>query len=107
MDQETKTQKFLFWLLGGLFEVFAGVLGLSATAGGIVFVWQIFGFLRFGVWESMSVITMLAYFGSSWAAFPINWLGVHSILNSIPLSLALISFPFLVFCVLMMAFKRK
>lgn len=45
--------------------------------------------LRHGVWASYSLATALQWLGSSWAASPMDWLGLHSAANALPLWLAL------------------
>lgn len=51
--------------------------------------WQIFDFLRDGEWVSISIITALVKFDIPWAIYPQDWLGLHKVLDVIPLSAAL------------------
>jgi len=60
-----------FWLLTPL-----GILG-----------WQVYGYLRYAVWNSLSVIDALRWLGSNWASStPTDWTGLYSILEWTPLS---------------------
>src|SRR3970040_483024 len=52
-----------------------------------VIAFQLYAWLRTGAWEPISVVTLLAFVGLEWAISPNDWLGVHRILNFIPLSL--------------------
>ena len=48
-------------------------------------------YLMDGEWTALSVITALGWLDIEWASSPASWLGVHKILNGLPLALA----PFL------------
>jgi hypothetical protein len=60
-------------LLGGL-----GVLG-----------WQVYEYLRLGVWTPISIITALEWMQVQWAYSPNDWVGLHNILEKMPLSMAM------------------
>ncbi len=69
----------------------AGLFAAMVFVAAIGFVgWQCFEFLRGGAWPRHSVITGLAWAGASWAVSPMDWLGLHWLLQKIPLSLGLI-----------------
>jgi len=75
------------------------VWGLFFTGALFIFGYQLFQWLRHGDWKSISVITGLRWLESSWAVYPREWLGVHKLLDFIPLSIALILLglvPFLI-----------
>ena len=61
------------------------VVVILATVG--ILVWQIYSYLRFGEWPSLSVITALLWLNVDWARSPRDWAGVHKALEAIPLSL--------------------
>ena len=63
--------------------------GLPMIAGFIVFGDQVYLYLRDGVWIKMSVLYPF-YKDWDWVSSPKDWVGLHSILEEIPLSLALI-----------------
>jgi hypothetical protein len=67
-----------------LFEYIAGVLGCAIIIAipGIP-IWQAYNYLRYGVWEEISCLTILEYFDvkSDWVAEPNTWLGMHSVLE--------------------------
>jgi hypothetical protein len=49
--------------------------------------WQTYGYLRYSVWNSLSVIDALRWLGSNWASYPTDWTGLYSVLEWMPLSL--------------------
>ncbi len=63
------TIAFFLWILTPL-----GILG-----------WQIYGYLRYAVWNSLSVIDSLRWLGSEWASNPTDWTGLYSVLEWTPL----------------------
>lgn len=52
-------------------------------------------FLQSGNWPSISVVDALRFYGSEWAAYPDVWLGVHNILDSLPMSIGAVILGFL------------
>ena len=54
-----------------------------------LFVWQIYAWLKSSLWPSVSVIDALRWMGVSWAVAPHDWLGLHKLLNLVPLALTL------------------
>jgi hypothetical protein len=51
-------------------------------------------YLQIGEWPSLSVIDALHYFGSEWARAPDAWLGVHDLLDFMPMSFAAVLLGF-------------
>jgi hypothetical protein len=41
------------------------------------------------MWQPVSVITALCFADSSWALWPMDWLGLYKLLDAVPLSFAL------------------
>ena len=68
-----------------------GVVALSVAVslfiGGCIFVWQIYEFLKFDVWRSISLIDVLRTAEVQWATSPTDWLGLYRVLEWMPLSL--------------------
>jgi hypothetical protein len=52
--------------------------------------WQIYHYLRHDIWNSVSVVSALQWSGVKWAIAPTDWLGLHRILEWMPLSLAFV-----------------
>lgn len=71
----TKIQSF-FWSLLLIFSSLC-ILGF-----------QFFHYLKYGLWEKVSILYFLKG-NSIWADSPDNWIGLHNILEKIPLSLSL------------------
>ena len=69
--------------------VAAGLL----LAGPCFFVWQCYHWMRDGAWWPVSLLTALAWagVGGTWILFPTDWLGLHKLLDGIPLSIALVA----------------
>jgi hypothetical protein len=63
---------------------------LILIAGLIIFGWQIYQYLRYGIWNSVSIITLLAAMKYQWASNPTDWMGLHYVLTIAPLSGTLI-----------------
>jgi hypothetical protein len=70
-----------------------GVAALSVAVslffGICIFVWQIYEFLRFDVWYSVSLMDVLRTAEVRWATVPTDWFGLYRILEWMPLSLLL------------------
>lgn len=69
-------------------DVLIPVLGLGVLTAIGIMGWQIYAYLKFGEWPSLSVITILSWCNIEWARSPSDWVGVHKTLNAFPLSLA-------------------
>lgn len=56
---------------------------------GLIIAFQIFVFFDTGEWHKMSIIFLLQLIPETyhWATHPQSWLGIHKILNFIPLSI--------------------
>lgn len=71
------------------------VIGIAITflllSVGIVG-WQIFSYLRFDMWHSISLITTMQWLQNTWALSPVSWFGLFKVLDFIPLSLASLVF---------------
>lgn len=65
------------------------IAGAFALAGISVIGVQVVNFLYHGSWEPVSLITGLQWLGanSEWLQSPNSWVGLHSVLEFIPLSL--------------------
>lgn len=50
--------------------------------------WQIYTYLKFDEWHSISLITAMRWFEIKWAVSPDGWFGLYKVLDYIPLSLA-------------------
>ena len=62
--------------------------------------WQVYGYLRYAVWNSLSVIDALRWLGSKWAlSTPTDWTGLYSILNWTPLSVGVFVLGVLIYLV--------
>lgn len=72
------------WIWAAILAVAAGIL-----CGLAVFAYQAYWWLRMSYWFSISIITGLRWLDVSWARAPWDWLGLHALLDFIPLSLAL------------------
>jgi hypothetical protein len=72
-------------------EIYARIVVWPIIIGGLacfgILFYQGSKFLQIGVWQSVSVIDALRYFGSEWAHSPNTWLGVHKILDFLPMSI--------------------
>jgi hypothetical protein len=65
--------------------------GAPFLAGLILIGLQIYGWLRNGEWQSVTVLDGLRLFWSNpWLFAPQDWIGVHSILSRLPLSISLL-----------------
>ena len=69
----------------GLLIFVISVLGCIAVLG-----YQSFFYLRDGIWQSLSLISVANWMGSEWAANPRSWFGLHKILSWIPLSIGIV-----------------
>ena len=82
-----KTEQHDSFKSWGYFAAFA-----TFVAGPCIVVSQCYRWLRDGEWPPVSVITALQLAGVNWSFWPTDWLGLHKMLNRMPLSVALNSF---------------
>lgn len=67
------------------------VFGALICTGGIATGgYQVYLFLKEGIWEMTSIIDVLVWLEMKWAIDPDDWLGVWKILDKIPVGLVLI-----------------
>ncbi len=67
------------------------LVALPAVVGCGIILFQIYAYLRFSTWVSISVIDAAAYFSDdAWLSSPTDWNGLHSLLNMVPASLVLL-----------------
>jgi hypothetical protein len=65
----------------------AALLVLASFFGGAcILLWQVYGYLRFESWQPLSLVDVLSRFEVRWAIAPTDWLGLHRILEWMPLS---------------------
>lgn len=64
------------------------LVGLLAAVG--VIGWQIFAYLKFGAWHSLSVTHVMCLGNIEWGCYPSAWFGLHKILSELGLSAALL-----------------
>jgi hypothetical protein len=76
-------KKLLLKILGTTTSIFTTIFLMSLLLG----VGQIIYYLRFGDWQSVSVLDLLVSLGLEWEKSPASWMGVFRILDWIPLSL--------------------
>ncbi len=67
-------------------SIYPAVVGTLMCLG--IWGYQIYQYLKIGEWVRISVITVLRYNEVSWAWYPTEWIGVHKILDNIPVSIA-------------------
>jgi len=79
----------------------AGLAALAGLAGAAVaFLWQGIRWLQFETWTHLSLATALRWVdGRAWAHLAARWPDVYSVLDAIPLSLALLALAVLGFVV--------
>jgi hypothetical protein len=83
---KTSSEKFYQFVNGAI-----GLAGGLLVIGGIgLIVWQIYFYLKWDVWTSLSLIDGLAYFDYVWARNPTEWYGLHALLDKAPLSMLII-----------------
>ncbi len=75
-------------------EAVLTIASLVLTGALAVLVYQLYGWLRLGVWQPISVVTGLLWLKVSWAQSPSDWIGLHELLAWCPLSLALTALAF-------------
>ena len=62
------------------------LIGFAAAIG--IIGWQGYSYLRFGQWPALSIVAVLQWLQIDWARSPRDWMGLHELLDAIPLSLA-------------------
>jgi hypothetical protein len=70
------------------------VVGTSFVFSGIgLFIYQIYFWLKNGEWTEYSLLWPLSYIENlqSWVYYPIEWVGVHKILDFIPFPIFLVA----------------
>lgn len=87
MSKPTNNDPLMLISLAGIF-----ILGAAGSIG-----WQIYTYLKFDEWHSISLITAMLWLEIKWASSPIGWIGLYKILDYIPLSLASLFTGFLFF----------
>jgi hypothetical protein len=58
-----------------------------AVAGMGIFLYQCYLYLLVGEWHSISMLSVMKYIGIAWALHPQSWIGLHKILDFLPLAL--------------------
>jgi hypothetical protein len=78
-------------------SMIGGVTALASIAGAAVaFLWQGINWLQSSAWPKLSVATALRWLDArSWARLAHTWPEAYTLLDSIPLSLALVGLAFL------------
>ncbi|UXS09193.1 hypothetical protein [Agrobacterium tumefaciens] len=72
------------------------LVALPAVAGCGIILFQIYAYLRFNTWTSVSLIDVATYFSDDgWLTSPTDWNGLHSLLNMVPASLVLLGIAYL------------
>jgi len=76
-NEQTDLIKFV----AALALIFVGV----GTVG-----WQVYEYLRYSIWNPVSVIDALQWMKIQWALNPTDWIGLYNMLKMVPMSLTLI-----------------
>lgn len=86
---DTKSGKFQEQVDTVLVSSFSGTFGIAGVG---IIGWQIFRYLKDGDWPAVSLITALQWMGveKPWVSNPTEWVGLHSVMDTIPLSLTLV-----------------
>jgi hypothetical protein len=64
------------------------ILLIGIVAAAVILAWQLYSYLRFGAWPALSIVTLLNLLQIGWAQAPRDWIGLHALLDAIPLSAA-------------------
>lgn len=72
------------------------IVGLIFSGIGII-LWQLYHYLRFNEWISLSVVDLLKWCEVKWAFLPTDWLGMYRVLEFAPLSGSLFVAAWIVF----------
>ena len=92
-DQSSESGDGQSLVLGILGALLLASLTLGPLLNGIgVFGWQVLGWLSSGVWTPVTFLDFMHWAGvrREWVDNPTSWIGLWSLLNSIPLSVLLI-----------------
>lgn len=65
------------------------VIGVGMLAGLLLGGWQALTWLQLGWWPDLSVLHGLQWLGMHWASSPTGWSDLYTMLDSIPLAVAL------------------
>lgn len=84
-------------------EILAVIIVILIVSPMGILGWQIYQFLRFDAWISVSVIDALVWCDNKWASNPKEWLGLHRIFDWTPLALAI---PILGFSTVYLIFHK-
>lgn len=74
--------------------------GLMFSLGGLgIWVYQIYYWLQHAKWEKFSLLRLLSSSSDyqDWVFYPTEWIGIHKILDFIPLSIIIIIIGLLLF----------
>jgi len=103
-DNETTRLNRIIYSVGNVvgFIIFALPISCLILCGPGILIYQLYIYLKNGAWLSLSMIDGLVWTGRlSWAKNPTDWLGLHKVLDSTPLSLGL----FLIGIALLICFR--
>lgn len=86
------------WADSGYDEFIAvgAIVGLFLASVGTV-LWQVYHYLRFNEWVSLSVVDLLKWCDIQWAYLPTDWIGMYRVLEFLPLSASLLIAAWVVF----------
>ena len=71
-------------------------VALPAMVGCGIILFQIYAYLRFNAWTSVSIIDVAVQFSDdAWLSSPTDWHGLHSLLGMIPASLVMFFLAYL------------
>ena len=68
-------------------DVLVPILGVGILSAFGIVGWQVYAYLKLGAWQALSVVTALVWLNVDWARSPHDWVGVHKLLDGMPLSL--------------------
>lgn len=81
------------WTIPSFHKVVSFVAWSFVLAGIAVFGLQVFGWLDSGHWTSYPLLDGFSYLGhdfANWAAYPRKWVGLHTVLSWLSLSVGLV-----------------
>lgn len=62
-------------------------IAIIIMLGGIaIFGYQVYQYLKAGIWQPISLTTAMQFMNVKWAISPTDWAGLYQILDFIPLS---------------------
>lgn len=62
-----------------------------------ILIFQVYGYLKNGIWVPLSVTDALIYLEFKWASNPTDWTGLWTLINKVPLSACLLLIDLYVF----------